>query len=136
MATHGKREKHEPARQFLIRLPLEVDARLEEDARRCRRSKTRQVEAILVDFYGMESTDLQEPSGTRNRGNANVARGSESHDSGASGRAERASGRRESGYLMSLGTGRAPTDSERRAAGKDMTKARQMARDHQRLKKK
>jgi hypothetical protein len=65
MATHGKREKHEPARQFLIRLPLEVDARLEDDARRCRRSKTRQVEAILVDFYGMESTDLQEPSGTR-----------------------------------------------------------------------
>src|SRR5215467_1940656 len=118
MATHGKREKHEPARQFLIRLPLEVDARLEEDARRCRRSKTRQVEAILVDFYGMESTDLQEPSGTRSRGNANVARGSES------------------GYLMSLGTGRAPTDSERRAAGKDMSKARQMARDHQKLKKK
>ena len=74
MATYGKREKHEPARQFLIRLPLEVDARLEEDARRCRRSKTRQVEAILVDFYGMESTDLQEPSGTRSRGNANVAR--------------------------------------------------------------
>src|SRR5215831_12321815 len=131
MATHGKREKHEPARQFLIRLPLEVDARLEEDARRCRRSKTRQVEAILVDFYGMESTDLQEPSGTRSRGNANVARGSESHDSGSS----RASGRKESGYLMSMGTGRAPTDSERRAAGKDMSKARQMARDHQKLKK-
>jgi len=130
MATYGKREKHEPARQFLIRLPLEVDARLEEDARRCRRSKTRQVEAILVDFYGMESTDLQEPSGTRSRGNANVARGSESHDSSS-----RASGRRESGYLMSMGTGRAPTDSERRAAGKDMSKARQMARDHQKLKK-
>jgi hypothetical protein len=133
MATHGKREKHEPARQFLIRLPLEVDARLEEDARRCRRSKTRQVEAILVDFYGMESTDLQEPSGTRSRPNTNLARSSESHDSGVS---ARASDRRESGYLMSLGTGRAPTDRDRRAAGKDMSKARQMARDHQKLKKK
>src|SRR5215470_15910488 len=123
MATQGKREKHEPARQFLIRLPLEVDAALEEDARRCRRSKTRQVEAILVDFYGMESTDLQEPSGTRSRSNTNAARASsEPHDSGS---------RRESGYLMSLGTGRAPTDKDRRAAGRDMSKARQMARDHQ-----
>jgi hypothetical protein len=123
MATHGKREKHEPARQFLIRLPLEVDARLEDDARRCRRSKTRQVEAILVDFYGMESTDLQEPSGTRSRGTSNSTRASESHETG------------ESGYLMSLGTGRAPTDSERRAAGRDMSKARQMARDYQKKKK-
>ena len=122
MATHGKREKHEPARQFLIRLPLEVDARLEDDARRCRRSKTRQVEAILVDFYGMESTDLQEPSGARSRGGANAARGSESHDSG------------ESGYLMSMGTGRAPSDSDRRAASKDMSKARQMARDYKKRK--
>jgi hypothetical protein len=112
-------------------LPLEVDARLEEDARRCRRSKTRQVEAILVDFYGMESTDLQEPSGTRGRGHANPARSSsESYEGGVSGR-----GSRESGYLMSLGTGRAPTDSERRAAGKDVSKARQMARDHQKKKK-
>jgi len=123
MATHGKREKHEPARQFLIRLPLEVDARLEDDARRCRRSKTRQVEAILVDFYGMESTDLQEPSGTRSRGTANQARNSESYESG------------ESGYLMSLGSGRAPTDSDRRAAGKDMSKARQLAREHQKRKR-
>jgi hypothetical protein len=131
MATHGKREKHEPARQFLIRLPLEVDARLEDDARRCRRSKTRQVEAILVDFYGMESTDLQEPSGTRSRGTANSARSAEPYDS-----AEHSPDRGGSGYLMSLGTGRAPTDRERRAAGKDVSKARQMARDHQKLKKK
>jgi hypothetical protein len=134
MATYGKREKHEPARQFLIRLPLEVDARLEEDARRCRRSKTRQVEAILVDFYGMESTDLQEPPGTRSRSTSNLARASsEPHDSGVS---ARAADRRESGYLMSLGTGRAPTDKDRRAAGKDMSKARQLAREHQKLKKK
>ena len=60
MAKQRKREKNEPARQFLIRLPLEVDERLEADARRCRRSKTRQVEAILVEFYEMVSTDLQE----------------------------------------------------------------------------
>jgi len=39
---------------------MEVDERLEADARRCRRSKTRQVEAILVEFYKMVSTDLQE----------------------------------------------------------------------------
>lgn len=60
MTKQRKREKNEPARQFLIRLPLEVDERLEADARRCRRSKTRQVEAILVEFYEMVSTDLQE----------------------------------------------------------------------------
>ena len=60
MVKQRKREKPEPARQFLIRLPLEVDERLEADARRCRRSKTRQVEAILVEFYQMVSTDLQE----------------------------------------------------------------------------
>jgi len=59
MAKTNKHEKPEPARQFLIRLPLEVDARLADDARRCRRSKTRQVEAILVEFYEMSSTDLQ-----------------------------------------------------------------------------
>jgi hypothetical protein len=59
-----RKPKAEPARQFLIRLPLEVDARLEEDARRCRRSKTRQVEAILVEFYQMVSTDLQDARGS------------------------------------------------------------------------
>jgi len=63
MAKQRKREKGGPAVQFLIRLPLEVDARLEEDARRCRRSKTRQVEAILMEFYEMESTDLQLTTG-------------------------------------------------------------------------
>jgi len=65
MAKQTKREKYQPARQFLIRLPLEVDERLEADARRCRRSKTRQVEAILVEFYEMVSTDLQQ---SRDRG--------------------------------------------------------------------
>src|SRR5215469_13409824 len=51
MAKQRKREKGGPAVQLLIRLPLEVDERLEADARRCRPSKTRQVEAILVEFY-------------------------------------------------------------------------------------
>ena len=60
MAKQRRREKSGPSVQFLIRLPMEVDERLEADARRCRRSKTRQVEAILVEFYKMVSTDLQE----------------------------------------------------------------------------
>ena len=60
MAKQRKREKGGPAVQLLIRLPLEVDERLEADARRCRPSKTRQVEAILVEFYKMVSTDLQD----------------------------------------------------------------------------
>jgi predicted DNA-binding protein len=63
MVKQRKSEKSLPTTQFLIRLPLEVDERLEEDARRCRRSKTRQVEAILMEFYNMESSDLESPRG-------------------------------------------------------------------------
>jgi hypothetical protein len=45
-------------RQVLIRLPLDVYDVLDADAERCSRNITKQVEAILKTYYGIESVEL------------------------------------------------------------------------------
>jgi hypothetical protein len=51
-------EQTEKRTEKLIRLPDEVWEALTKDAARCRRSVTRQLEAILVAYYRLENVDL------------------------------------------------------------------------------
>ncbi|MGH9759538.1 MAG: hypothetical protein ACREDR_23195, partial [Blastocatellia bacterium] len=43
---------------LFVRLPAHVMEALESDAVRCRRSKTAQVEAILAEYYCVDSVEL------------------------------------------------------------------------------
>lgn len=45
-----------------IRLPESVWNALDEDATRCRRSSQKQIEALLVTFYEMESVEINQQS--------------------------------------------------------------------------
>ncbi|HXG66502.1 MAG TPA: hypothetical protein VNO70_15490 [Blastocatellia bacterium] len=51
--------------QVLVRLSAEVYNALERDAKRCRRSNTKQVEAILTAYYELENVELREVSPAR-----------------------------------------------------------------------
>ena len=44
-----------------IRLPPRVWAALDEDARRCRRSPVRQLEALLIEWYELEDITIRFP---------------------------------------------------------------------------
>jgi hypothetical protein len=59
MATLKRRHRDEPGRYVMLKLPVELEEKLSEDARRCRRSKSAQVEAILVEFYAIDSTRIK-----------------------------------------------------------------------------
>lgn len=50
-----------------IRMPPEVWRALDEDARRCRRSATKQIEAILTVYYGLDDVELMDLAATRER---------------------------------------------------------------------
>lgn len=49
-------------KQKLIPFSEELEKAIEEDARRCRRSFTRQVEAILMTYYGIEDVEIDRSS--------------------------------------------------------------------------
>ena len=59
MVKLRKSYRDEPGRYVMLKLPVELDESLGEDARRCRRSKSAQVEAILIEYYKTDSTDLR-----------------------------------------------------------------------------
>ena len=41
-----------------IRFPLELWQAIDEDAKRCKRSSVKQMEAVLTAYYGLEDVDL------------------------------------------------------------------------------
>lgn len=47
-------------KEKLISLPLDVWSTLEKDAERCRRSVTKQIEAILVAYFAMEDVNVKD----------------------------------------------------------------------------
>jgi hypothetical protein len=61
----------------LIRMPPEVWVALDQDAARCRRSSTRQLEAVLVAYYGLEDVNLKDLSSVPGSAQYSAARAAE-----------------------------------------------------------
>jgi len=51
----------------VIHLPTKLWDAIDQEARRCRRSSVKQVEAILLSYYQMENVDLKSGAFSRHR---------------------------------------------------------------------
>ncbi|MFM8394625.1 MAG: hypothetical protein ACKOB4_11950 [Acidobacteriota bacterium] len=54
-----RKKKADSARNRLIKLPDILWQQLDNDAHRCRRSTTKQIEAILISYYELDEVGLE-----------------------------------------------------------------------------